>query len=97
MPPKILCVELDPTLRESRCTFLKYSGYDAAAATPLVAEIVLRSHRFDLILISSLNDSDLQKIVNFSDGAEVLVLDELVLPAELLSLVKQRLNRRHRA
>lgn len=97
MPPKILCVELDSTIRESRCAVLKLSGYDTASASPQLAEIMLRSHRFDLIVLSSLNDRDLQRIVNFSDGAEVLILDEFVAPPELLSLVTQRLNRRHRA
>lgn len=53
--------------------------------------------KFDLIVLSSLNDHDLRRNVNFSDGAEVLVLNELVMPAELLSVVAQRLNRQQRA
>jgi hypothetical protein len=95
-PAKILCVELDFTVLESRCAVLKYSGYDATPASPRVAEIALRSQKFDLLVISSLSDSDLQRIVNLSDGAEVLVLDELIVPSELLSLVAQRLNRHQR-
>ena len=91
--PKILCVESDPFVLESRCAVLKYSGYDAASASPQVAEIVLRGHKFDLIVVSRLLDSDLNRVINLSDGAEVLVLDGLTLPSELLSLVAQRLNR----
>jgi hypothetical protein len=69
---------------------------DVATASPQLADIVLRSHKFDLIVLSSLNDSDLHRIVNLSDGAEVLVLDEITMPTELLSLVAQRLNRHER-
>jgi hypothetical protein len=97
MSPKILCVEPYSAVLETRCAVLQVSGYDATSASPQLAEIVLRSQKFDLIVISSLNDHDLHRIVNFSDGAEVLVLKELVIPAELLSLVARRLSRRRRA
>ena len=53
---------------------------------------MLRSQKFDLIVISSVNDSDLHRLVNLSDGAEVLVLDEFIMPSDLLSLVAQRLT-----
>jgi hypothetical protein len=93
---KILCIEPDLAVLEGRCASLKYSGYDTASASPRVAEILLRSQKFDLLVISSLNNSDLHRIVNFSDGAEVLVLDGLTPPSKLLSLVALRLNRRQR-
>jgi hypothetical protein len=80
MPPKILSVEVDSILRESRCAVLKSSGYDCSSATPRAAEIVLRGHRFDFIVLASLNEPDLYRIINLSDGAEVLVLDESVMP-----------------
>jgi hypothetical protein len=89
---KILCVELDLFVLESRCAILKMSGYDSMSTSPQLAEILLRSQKFDLIVLSMLSDSDLHRIVNFSDGAEVLVLEELIMPSELLSLVAQRLN-----
>jgi hypothetical protein len=89
---KILCVELDFTVLETRCAVLKYSGYDATPASPRVAEIALRSQRFDLIVVSTLSDSALHRIINLADGADVLVLDGLIMPSELLSLVAQRLN-----
>ena len=90
---KILCVEPDLAVRESRCAVLKCSGWDATSASPQVAEIVLRGQRFDLLVVSALNDRDLHRVINLSDGAEVLVLEELTTPSELLSLVAQRLNR----
>ena len=94
---KILCVEADAAVLESRCTVLKVSGYDAVSASPRVAEIQLRSRKFDLLVVSSLKDSDLHRVINLSDGAEVLILDGLTMPSELLSLVGQRLSRQQRA
>jgi hypothetical protein len=79
-------------VRESRCAVLKYSGFDASSASPRFAEIVLRGREYDLIVLSGLSDFDLQRIINSSDGAEVLVLEEFTMPSELLSLVAQRLD-----
>jgi hypothetical protein len=90
---EILCVERDMGLLESRCAVLKHSGYDAASASPKIAEILLRSRKFDLIVLSKLGDSDLHGIINFADGVDVLVLDGFTSPMELLSLVAERLNR----
>jgi hypothetical protein len=94
---KILCVEPNFSLLECRCAVLNHSGYDTASAPPHVADIMLRRQRFDLIVISSLSDYDLHRIVNLSDGADILVLDGLTAPSELLSLVAQRLNRHQRS
>ena len=91
---KILCIEHDATVLESRCAVLKASGYDAAPASPRVAEIMLRSRKVDLIVVSSLSDFDLHRIIGLSDGADVLVLEEFIMPSELLALVSQRLNLR---
>ncbi len=97
MAPKILCVEHDPAVLEGRCAVLKHSGYDAASASPQLAEVLLRSRKFDLLVISSLNDRDLQRVVNLCDGAEVLVLEEITLPSELLAMVAEKLGRKRRA
>ena len=95
-PPKILRVEHSAAILESRCAVLKMSGYDVASASPRVVGSVLRSQKFDLVVVSWLNDSELQKVISFSDGAELLVLDGLTMPSELLDLVAQRLNRQQR-
>jgi hypothetical protein len=84
---KILCVEPHLAILESRCAILKYSGYDAVSASPQLAEIVLRGQNFDVIVLSNLSHADLHKIINLADGANVVVLYELTLPSELLSLV----------
>ena len=89
---KILCIEQDVCVRESRCAVLKYSGYDASYASPRFADIALRGRKFDLIVLSGLSDFDLHRIIRLADGAEVLVLDGFTMPRELLSLVAQRLD-----
>ena len=91
---KILCVELDAAVLESRCAVLKVSGFDAVPASPRVAENMLRSQRVDLIVASSLSDFELYRIIGLSDGADVLVLEGFTMPSELLSLVSERLNLR---
>jgi hypothetical protein len=75
---------------------LKFSGYKASAASPQLAEIVLRYRKFDLIVISNVSEFDLHRIINFSDGAGVLVLDEIMMPAELLAVIERRLNRQRK-
>lgn len=62
---KILCIEDNAAVRESRCAVMNYSGYDATSASLQLAEIVLRGRKFDLIVVSSLHDHELHKIVNF--------------------------------
>lgn len=94
---KVLCVEADSAALESRCAVLKHSGYDVVSASPQLAERVLLGQKFDLIVLSWLRDYDLQRILSFVDGAEVLVLDGITMPTELLSLVAQRLNRQQRS
>ena len=94
---KILCVEQNVSVRKSRCAILKNSGYDAAPASPKVAEVLLRSQKFDLIVLARPTDFDLHRIINLADGADVLVLDELTMPSELLSLVAERLDRQRKA
>jgi hypothetical protein len=84
---KILCVEPHLAILESRCAILKSSGYDAVTASPQLAEIALRRQNFDVIVLSNLSHSDLHKIINLADGANVVVLYEITLPSELLSLV----------
>jgi DNA-binding response OmpR family regulator len=93
----ILCVEKAASVRKSRCAILKNSGYDCAPAAPQVAEIMLRSQKFDLIVLSGPTDFDLHRIINLADGADVLVLEELTMPSELLSLVAERFYRQRKA
>lgn len=90
--PRILCVETDLAVGESRCAVLTISGYEAISASAQLAEITLRARKFDLIVLSKLSGHEEHRILNVVDGAEVLVLDGLTMPAELLSLVAERLQ-----
>jgi hypothetical protein len=94
---KILCVEWNESVLESRCAVLKVAGHVTTAASPGLAESVLRGEKFDLIVISGVSDFELQTIVNFADGANVLVLEKIMFPDELISVVADRLNRQRRA
>ena len=94
---RIFCIEQDTAVLESRCAVLKLSQYDVMSALPQTTEVMLRGHKFDLIVISGLSGRDVQRIVSLADGAELMVLDELTMPSELLDLVSQRLNRQRRA
>jgi hypothetical protein len=74
----------------------KILGYDAASASPKLAEVLLRSQKSNLIVLSKLSDFDLHRIINLADGADILVLEGFTSPSELLFLVAQRLNHRQR-
>jgi CheY-like chemotaxis protein len=93
---KILCVERDVAVLDARCAVLKYAGYNTASASPKVAEVLLRSQKFDLIVLSIRSEFDLHRINNLADGADLLVLDGFTSQSELPSLVAQRLDRRQR-
>ncbi len=97
MAVKILCVEHDEAVLEGRSAVLKASGYDAASASPRLAEVGLPSQEFDLLVLSSLSDSEVNRLVSLADGATVLVVDDLTMPAELMTLVAQRLDSQQRA
>jgi hypothetical protein len=73
------------------------SGYDSASASPQQAEILLRSQKFDLIVLSTLSDYDQHKVLHLADGTDVLVLDGVTMPSELLWMVADRLSRQQRA
>ena len=91
--PKILCVEADLAVRESRCAVLNESGYDATASSSQLAEIVLRIQKFDLIVLSATSECDWHRTLNLADGADALFLDGLTMPLEVLWLVAKRLSR----
>ena len=92
---KILCVESHSSKLESRCAVLKHAGYDVWSAEPRVAEIALRSRKFDLVVVSELSDHEMHRVINFSDGADVLVVDEgPIVPSVFILLVQERLARR---
>jgi CheY-like chemotaxis protein len=87
----ILCVESDQSVLRSRCAALQSSGYEATAASPQLAEILLTYRKFDLLVVSRASAYEIDRLVNVSDGAQILVLNELATPVDLLNLVAARL------
>jgi DNA-binding response OmpR family regulator len=88
----ILCVESDDSLRASRCAVLESAGYHSVSASPKVATTLLSGQKFDLVVLSGLNDFDLQRIVNLADGAEILVLTGFIKPPALIDLVAEKIR-----
>jgi DNA-binding response OmpR family regulator len=92
--PRILCIEKDLALVETRCSVLKQAGYDASAAAVPEAEVLLRSQAFGLIILSStLNHEEKRRIITAAGSkAKILALSELTMPLELLSEVAKQLR-----
>jgi DNA-binding response OmpR family regulator len=92
--PRILCIEPDLSLLDSRCGVLKHNGYDTYAASLNVTEVVLAAQSFDLIILSSrLTETEKQQIAQAAADTEQMVLGEITFPSTLLSEVAQRLMR----
>jgi DNA-binding response OmpR family regulator len=90
---RILCVEADPLVLETRCSVLKHSGYDTSAASIQVAESLLARQTFDLIVVSSrLRDEDKRRIFEAARGTRMMMLVGPIMPSELLSTVSERLQ-----
>lgn len=90
---RILCVEPDPLVLETRCSVLKLSGYDTSAASIPLAESLLARQTFDLIVVSSrLRDADKRRIFDAARGARIMMLVGSITPSELLSTVSERLQ-----
>ncbi len=92
--PRILCVEKDMPLVETRCSVLKQAGYDASGAALAEAEILLRNQAFNLIILSAtLNHEEKHRIMTAAGGkTKILPLSELTMPLELLSEVAKQLR-----
>jgi len=67
--PRILCVEEDLPLMETRCSILTQAGYDASGEELREAEILLRSQAFYLIILSAtLNHAEKRRIIAAAGG-----------------------------
>jgi CheY-like chemotaxis protein len=90
---RILCVENDRSLLSSRCKVLESAGYETSKASAAFAEIILSSQKFDLIVISNATEVEVNRIMNVSDGAGLLVVAEFTSPHDMLLEVADRLQR----
>jgi DNA-binding response OmpR family regulator len=92
--PRILCIEKDLALVETRCSILEQAGYDASPIALAEAEILLHSQAFDLIILSAtLNHEEKRRIIAAAGSKiKILALSELTMPLELLSEVAKLLR-----
>jgi hypothetical protein len=92
---RILCIGADESLLRTRCAVLAHEGYDAVCTLFSDAEGILRSKRFDLIVVSAfLSDQEKAGVLAIIDGqTPTIVLEGVMLAPELLTLVKSRLVR----
>jgi hypothetical protein len=93
MPHRLLCTGNEADLLKSRCAVLRYSGYEAQAATLSEAEILLRAGKFDMIIISAwASEWERGRILSAAGRTPAYVLRGLTLAPELLAQVEHRLH-----
>jgi DNA-binding response OmpR family regulator len=91
---RVLSVGTDLYLLNTRQAVLASCGYDCLIATPEDFDEKLRSGRFDLVILSvMLNHEQRGHILSrLPAGTRPLVLESLMFPDELLSLVAEALR-----
>jgi DNA-binding response OmpR family regulator len=93
-PARILCVGRELYLLETRCAVLTQSGYDARSAALLEAEDLLRTEKYDLVIVSALlSDDERSRILTAVAGSSpILTLTGMTFASELLSEVERTLT-----
>jgi CheY-like chemotaxis protein len=87
---KILCVGQDDPILKMRCEVLSAEGYDAESCLVTEAARKLRTNSIDLIILSTdVGAADMQLIRSLvTSGTQMLALDDMIMPEELLSAVQ---------
>jgi hypothetical protein len=90
---RILSVGIDPSLLKTRQALLAANGYDGEIAIPGDVDEKLNSGYFDLVILSAMLSHDEKRHIQARIPAATrpLVLETLVWPKELLSLVSKAL------
>ena len=90
---RLLCVGKDPELLRTRCAVLGSAGYNAKSAVLPEARTLLRTEKFDLVIVSAgLSDWERGSILSAAGKTPTYVLTELTLPDDLLAQVASRIN-----
>jgi DNA-binding response OmpR family regulator len=91
---RILSVGIDPNLLTTRQALLALHGYDCVSATPEHVDAMLQASKFDLVILSAMlsPEEKLHIQAKTPAGTRQLVLQTLVWPADLLSLVAKALD-----
>jgi hypothetical protein len=89
---RILCIEPELTL-ETRCAVLKRHGYEALAAPISLAQTLLASQTYDLIILSAmLPGEERRRVAIAARSMQILILDEPTMPSDLVAQVAERLQ-----
>jgi hypothetical protein len=92
-PARLLCTGDEADLLHSRCAVLRHSGYQAQAATLQEAEILLRTEKYDLVIISAwLSEWERGQILSAAGETFTYVLHGLTFTSELLAQVERLLS-----
>jgi DNA-binding response OmpR family regulator len=94
MRHRVLTVGIDVVLLTTRQALLASRGYDSLIATPRDVDEKLQSGRFDLVILSVMlsQEEKRQILTKLPAGTRSLVLDTLVWPDKLLSMVAEALG-----
>jgi hypothetical protein len=92
-PTRLLCVGNEADLLQTRCAVLKHSGYDAQAASLTDAEILLRTGKYELVIISAgLSEWDRGRILSAAGKTPTYILRGVTFAPELLAQVGRWLS-----
>jgi CheY-like chemotaxis protein len=83
--PLILCVGTEPDLLALRCTILEQAGFACQAAGLEEAETLLKSGKFDIVIVSAkINEQAKRRVTSLAQGTPSLFLDGVTFPRDLL-------------
>ena len=89
---RLLCTGKDPGLLLTRCAVLNQYGHDAQPANLSDAEVLVRTQKFDLIIVSAwLKDCEKRPLLAAAGKTPVLELTGLTPADDLLAKVAQML------
>jgi hypothetical protein len=88
MPPRLLCLGKEQDSLQTRCAVLSHSGYDTKSATVAEGELLLRTEKFDLIIVSAfLSNEEKDCVILAAGDTPALVLEGFTFAEELLAQV----------
>ena len=88
----LLCTGKEPGLLLTRCAVLNRSGHDAQPANLSEAEVLVRTQKFDLVIVSAwLNECDKKPLLAAAGKTPILELTGLTPADDLLTKVEQML------
>jgi hypothetical protein len=95
MPYRILNVGIDAGILRTRQALFTSQGYDCLTATPQDVDEKLHGAKYDLVILSKKLSREEKRVIEskLPAATRTLVLESMVWPYELLSLVAQTLRK----